>query len=127
MRPLDVMDAAVARSIAETLDNPTESAIVLVAEDEQRLLGFIHVITETDYFTSEAHGHVSDLVVDRDGEGRGIGRALLAAGEHWSAERGHRLITLNVFQENTRARFLYERAGYVAEITKFVKELRPSR
>lgn len=124
LRSLDVMDAAVARSIAETLDKPSVTAVVLVAEDgDTGPLGFVHMITENDFFTAEPHGHVSDLVVDRGAEGRGIGRALLEAGEQWSMGCGHRFVTLNVFQANTRAWSMYERAGYVAEITKFVKEL----
>lgn len=124
LRPLDVMNAAVVRYIGDTLDTPTDSATVLVAEEEAgQLLGFVHMITESDFFTAEAHGHVSDLVVDRGGEGRGVGRALLEAGEAWSIARGHRFVTLNVFRDNSRARSIYERAGYVAEITKFVKVL----
>jgi ribosomal protein S18 acetylase RimI-like enzyme len=127
-RPRAVMDAAVARSIADTLDHATDDAIVLVAEDERgRLVGFIHMCSESDFFTAERHAHVSDLVVARDGEGRGVGRALLEAGERWARERGYRLVTLNVFRDNERARALYERAGYVAEITKFTKVIDPSR
>jgi GNAT superfamily N-acetyltransferase len=126
-RPRSVMDAAAARSIADTLDHSAPDAIVLVAEDEEaRLVGFIHMCSETDFFTAERHGHVSDLVVARDGEGRGVGRALLEAGERWAAERGYRLVTLNVFRDNHRARTLYERVGYVPEITKFIKVIDPS-
>ena len=56
-------------------------------------------------------------------EGRGIGRALMAAGEEWSRGRGHRLLTLNVFAANSRARSLYERIGYEPDTSKMVKVL----
>ncbi len=125
-RARDVMDAAVTRSIVATLDTRPADAIVLVADDETRgeIAGFVHVVTAVDFFTAERHGHVSDLVVARQGEGRGVGRALLERAEAWARDMGYRLLSLNVFEENARARHLYAKAGYVAEMTKFVKELR---
>ncbi len=77
----------------------------------------------TDYFTGEAHGHVSDIVVDPQQEGRGVGRALLAAAEDWARSRGYRLISLNVFGDNDRARRLYEAVGYGTDTVKMVKEI----
>lgn len=124
-RPRERMDAAVARSIRETLDAPRPDAQVFVAEDEAgRPLGFIHVHGATDFFTAEVHGHVSDIVVAPDADGMGVGSALMAAGEAWSRALGHRLLTLNVFETNTRARRLYERLGYEADTAKLVKVLK---
>ncbi|MDQ6894770.1 MAG: GNAT family N-acetyltransferase [Acidobacteriota bacterium] len=118
------MDAAVARAIGQVLDSPGKDTVVFVAEDPERIpLGFVHVHTARDFFTQEEHGHVSDIVVASGAEGRGVGRALMAAGEGWSRARGHRLLTLNVFAENTRARELYDRLGFAADTTKLVKVL----
>lgn len=123
-RPRPEMDAAVARAIWQALDAPGRGAAVFVAEDSERTpLGFVHVHTAHDFFTGEEHGHVSDIVVASGAEGRGVGRALMAAGEGWSRARGHRLLTLNVFGANTRARELYERLGFAADTTKLVKVL----
>lgn len=123
-RPRAEMDAAVARAIAPALEAPGSGAAVFVAEDADRSpLGFVHVHTARDFFTDEEHGHVSDLVVAPGAEGRGVGRALMAAGEGWSRARGHRLLTLNVFGGNTRARELYERLGFAADTMKLVKVL----
>lgn len=118
------MDAAVARAIGKALDSPGEDSAVFAAEDEDGIpLGFIHVHTARDFFTGEEHGHVSDVVVASAAEGRGVGRALMAAGERWSRARGHRLLTLNVFGANARARELYDRLGFAADTTKLVKLL----
>jgi len=118
------MDAAVARAIEQALEAPGPDAAVFAAEDEDGApLGFIHVHTARDFFTGEEHGHVSDVVVASGSEGRGVGRALMAAGEGWSRARGHRLLTLNVFGANTRARELYDRLGFSADTTKLVKVL----
>ena len=125
-RPRPVMDEAVAKSIAGALEpGASDGAAVFVAEESDGTpLGFVHVHTARDFFTGEEHGHVSDLVTARGEEGRGIGRGLMDAGESWCRDRGHRLVTLNVFGENSRARELYERLGYAADTTKMVKVLR---
>lgn len=124
-RPREQMDRAVAVDIGSTLESPDPAAAVFVAEGgDGNPEGFVHVRTFPDYFTGEPHGHVSDLVVDPRAEGRGVGRALMAAAEEWSLARGHRLLTLNVFGENHRARALYDRLGYLTDTTRMVKVLR---
>jgi GNAT superfamily N-acetyltransferase len=64
------------------------------------------------------------LIVAAAAEGRGVARALLAATEAWAAARGYRFVTLNVFAANTHARRVYERAGYVEDAIRYIKELR---
>ena len=126
-RSRQVMDQAAARVVERALiGSGTEGgAIVLAAEDGAgRGLGFVHVHTAADFFTGETHGHVSDLVVAAGAEGRGVGRALMAAAEGWARERGYRLLTLNVFGDNHRALELYTRLGYQPDTTKLVKVLR---
>jgi len=123
-RPRPVMDAAVAKSIAGALEPGSSGASVFVAEETDGTpLGFVHVHVARDFFTDEEHGHVSDLVTARGEEGRGVGRGLMEAGEEWCRQRGHRLVTLNVFGDNARARALYERIGYTPDTTKMVKVL----
>jgi ribosomal protein S18 acetylase RimI-like enzyme len=57
-------------------------------------------------------GWVSDLVVRERFRGRGIGRALLAAGiAEWRLRRGHQ-VQLEVAHDRTAARALYEAAGF---------------
>ncbi len=124
-RPRDRMDAAVAGWIDRALESPGEDRIVLVGEDEERRpVGFIYVHESADFFTGETHGHVSDVVVAEGAEGGGVGGTLMAAGEEWSRARGHRLLTLNVFEKNVRARSLYEKLGFESDTSKMVKVLR---
>jgi GNAT superfamily N-acetyltransferase len=119
-----VMTAAESDVIGEALRAPASDEVILVAEEgDARPLGFIHLVTAVDYFTHEAHGHVSALVVAPAGEGRGAGRALMGAGEEWARGRGYRLLTLNVFARNTRALKFYGQLGYGADTLKYAKEL----
>jgi GNAT superfamily N-acetyltransferase len=118
------MDRAVALSLERALDAPSSDLQVLVAEDAHREpLGFVHLRTVTD-FTGEIHSHVSDLVVRSTAEGLGVGTALLRGAESWALSRQHRLLTLNVFAANHRARDLYERMAFLPDRIRLVKELR---
>jgi GNAT superfamily N-acetyltransferase len=111
-----VIDAALA--------GRTEGATLLIAEDGQGTpLGFIHLSGENDYYLQQTCGHVGDIVVRPEARGRGVGRALLAAGERWARDRGYRLLTLNVFVQNRGPQALYEALGFSAEAIKYVKPL----
>jgi GNAT superfamily N-acetyltransferase len=125
-RDAAVMTAAEGAVIDAALRAPAADEAIFVAEGDDEAsqpLGFIHLVTAVDYFTRAAHGHVSALVVSPAGEGRGVGRALMGAGEWWARRRGYPLLTLNVFARNTRALKFYERLGYGADTLKYAKEL----
>jgi RimJ/RimL family protein N-acetyltransferase len=47
----------------------------------------------------------------------------MAAIEQWARDRGIGVITLNVFDRNTRARDLYDRLGYARETIHYRKAL----
>lgn len=132
LRPLDALDRAERDTLTlalDTLVGPSgllpEVALLVAETPAVAVAGTALVQTKTDYFTGEAHGHLAILVVAEAAEGQGAGRALLAAAEEWSAARGHRFLTLNVFAANERARTVYERAGYALDTLKYFKELPP--
>jgi GNAT superfamily N-acetyltransferase len=104
--------------------HPPKTAIFIAEDSEGIALGFIHLHTDIDYFTLEEHGHVSDIVVAASGEGRGVGRALMEAGEEWARQQGYRLLTLNAFVGNLKARRLYQKLGYGEETIKYLKVIR---
>jgi ribosomal protein S18 acetylase RimI-like enzyme len=110
--------------LSDKLINLPSGTAIFIAEDDQGLaLGFIHLQTGKDYYYHEAHGHIADLIVAPEGEGRGIGRILIEQGEEWARSQGFRWLTLSVFAQNTRAREVYQRLGYGEDILKYVKEL----
>ena len=99
--------------------------LIFIAEDENAApLGFIHFRVSSDYYDSEKHGHISDIVVAPEGEGRGVGKALMNFAEEWAKGSGFKWLTLNVFSRNDRARKLYEKLGYGEDTIKYLKELK---
>lgn len=123
LRPAEALDRAERETLARALDEPAPGAVLLIADLAGTAAGVAHAHPATDYFTGETHGHLSIIAVAQSGEGQGVGRALLAAVEAWSAAQGHRFITLNVFADNHRARAVYERAGYGPDTLRYYKEL----
>ena len=127
LRPLEDLDEAERHALNRALDDPQPDHVIFVGElPESGPAGIAYVETATDYFTGERHGHLAILIVAESGEGQGVGKALLAATEEWAAAQGYRFITLNVFAGNSRARTVYERAGYVPDTVRYAKELNGS-
>ncbi|WP_410815136.1 GNAT family N-acetyltransferase [Micromonospora sp. 067-2] len=67
-----------------------------------------------------------DIEVAAEHRGRGLGRALLTAGERVARERGAHALELNVFGYNTTALTLYGSAGYRVTTQQMRKDLRTS-
>jgi GNAT superfamily N-acetyltransferase len=125
LRSIEDLDAAERRTLGDAFDNlPADAALLVAEHPRDGALGFAYAVTATDYFTQEAHGHLAIIAVAEAGEGRGVGRALMAAVEEWAAGRGYRLLTLNVFDGNGRARDLYEKNGFGVDMLRLIKELR---
>ncbi|MCP8937499.1 GNAT family N-acetyltransferase [Alsobacter sp. SYSU M60028] len=106
----------------------------VVAEVSDRVVGYMHVAAANDLMNGPPDAlvaeerkrhfapfaglrtpgsfHVFGIYVDPDHRSGGVGRSLLAAAETRAAEAGCRLMALNVFGVNARARKLYEDVGY---------------
>jgi ribosomal protein S18 acetylase RimI-like enzyme len=64
-----------------------------------------------------------NLVVTKEAEGKGIGKALMQVAETRSREQGFRFISLNVFGTNHNARAFYNKFGYDEDSLKLTKPL----
>jgi ribosomal protein S18 acetylase RimI-like enzyme len=122
-RDAERMTAVDRRKIADALRAAGEDPVVLVAISGGALAGFVHLHSATDHYGEKPHGHVSDIIVAPNFEGRGVGRRLIAAAQDWALERGFSWLTLSVFEENRRAAALYEGLGFGRDILRMVKPL----
>ena len=123
--------AKVATAVREWIESSLASAgeqghAVLVALLDGQVAGMVS-LAEREHFTGEVDAYVGELVVDRAMEGRGAGRALMAAAEQWAAARGLPRITLETGARNHRARRFYEDAGYQEEEVRLTKAVPPSK
>jgi len=117
------MLAAMQGFINESITAIGNDAVVLIAEDMHGIpLGFLSITHNTN-FTGETQAYIGEIAVSAEAEGRGIGRALMHAGEEWARTHGYSLIVLDTGAANARARAIYRRLGYAEESVRLVKEL----
>lgn len=96
---------------------------LLIAEDNETSLGFIHVKAHKDEISEEMCAMVTLLAVSPTGQGKGIGKLLMQAAEQWTKQQGYRLLHLEVFANNDNAQGFYNNLGFKPEMMTMVKTL----
>lgn len=110
--------------IERALAAPGTNHFFVAAGARGQRTGFVHLLTQADFFSGAKACHVSNIAVAEGCEGQGVGQALLEYAQRWAKARRCKLLTLAVFPGNVRARALYERAGFVPDLLRMEKPLR---
>lgn len=103
-----------ANTVAEYYDDAFEPETVIGAEIAGQLVGKLELFLGWKS-TSGRFGLIRRFVIHPDWRGRGIGQHLLAAAEAAAREAGCSFIELSVDEENTGARRLYARQGFIED------------
>ena len=90
---------------------------IFVAEDGNGSLlgwGVVHRDEDDIYVIGEerSFAYISELFVVEEARRKGVGRAFIAAAEDWARAQGLKVMQIGVLPGNTRAKAIYERAGY---------------
>lgn len=88
-------------------------ALVLIARRAQKPVGVAVCFASYSTFRGRPVLNLHDLAVLPEERGTGVGRRLLQAVEDAALARRCCKVTLEVREDNSRARAIYERAGYV--------------
>jgi ribosomal protein S18 acetylase RimI-like enzyme len=99
-----------ARLIPMLREHPT--TLVLLAFAGEAAVGLVTGFWGISSFRARPLLNIHDLAVRPGYRGQGVGRALLAAAETRARDRGCCKLTLEVQDDNTPARTLYERFGF---------------
>ncbi|WP_273124828.1 GNAT family N-acetyltransferase [Bacillus weihaiensis] len=94
-------------------DRKSDKNLLLVAEVENEIVGFLRCIGNDLKRTS--HRVEFGLGVVKEHWGIGIGKNLLQQFIKWADCNGIRKITLQVLETNKKARTLYEKEGFIVE------------
>ena len=120
------------------VDTPTVSARLsrilarqdqrfMVAELEDRLVGWVHAIV-WEFVETGPFVVLGGLVVDRTLRRKGIGRTLVIKAEEWAVEQGSAVVRLWSSVARTEAHRFYEQLGYsnIKSQYSFVKSIDPA-
>lgn len=113
---------AVRRAVLGWVEGSIRSGGVLVAEIGDEVVGFVSASTR-EHWSGDLDAYIGELVVDRAAEGRGVGRALVAAVENWAVGRGLTRLTLETGAANAPARSFYRRLGFAEEDVRLTRVL----
>ena len=113
------------RLVSGLRDHPT--ALVLLAFADGRAVGIAVCFFGFSTFQALPLLNIHDLAVVPEWRGSGIGRALLGAAEAQARRRGCGRLTLEVRDDNTRARALYASFGFTdgplhSTLTRFLSK-----
>jgi len=102
-------------------EDPRATVLIAQGADGTRL-GFISLKSVADVGGTE-RAHVADLAVREDARRKGVGQALMHAGEAWARERGLPVLGLDVWSTNEPALAFYRALGYRPESLCLIKTL----
>lgn len=124
-RVLDVLDSyasdpvgggkPLSRDVRERLPamlRDLSTSLVLLAAVDDRCCGVAVCFYSLSTFRARPLLNIHDLAVLPEYRGHGVGRALLQAAEDRARGKGCCRLTLEVQEDNTRARILYRRFGF---------------
>ncbi|MCK7612173.1 GNAT family N-acetyltransferase [Roseibium sediminicola] len=121
---LSFYEQELAEEVTETLFERLLSAEghrAQVAEQDGKLVGFVHYLFHDSTWSSEATCYLEDLFVSLDLRGGGAGRKLIEA--VYAAADAEPTASGNVYwhthDHNARARLLYDRIGVLSEFVRY--------
>ncbi len=102
-----------------------EDAIVLVAERDGEIVGYIYGAVEPASWKDlrDRAGYIHDVFVTEDHRGHGVAEALMAGATDWLRTRGVPRVLLGTAAQNPDAQRLFQRLGFRATMIEMTKEL----
>jgi len=106
-------------------DIESDDHIVLVSEDEGKLIGFLSgkMKKKPSHRTGVTLAKVDHLFVDMEHRGKGVGKALMKEFEVWAKGKGASRALLYSMKKNQPANDFYTSRGFEESETLFEKEL----
>jgi ribosomal protein S18 acetylase RimI-like enzyme len=92
-----------------------ENSAFLVAEINQRVVGFVDYVVYPSFWECEHQGLINDLFVHEAFQGKGVGGKLIEAVVKRADVLGLGELHVSTGWENTRAQRLYAKHGFVEE------------
>lgn len=91
-----------------------DNVVILVAVEAEVVVGYVYARVEPRnwYELVDEHGRIHDVFVEESARGKGIGRALVAAGMDYLYKRGMRVVVSTLRADNEASRKMFEACGW---------------
>jgi ribosomal protein S18 acetylase RimI-like enzyme len=96
-------------------EEPADQAILVAVDAAGQRLGYVWVLSLTEFDAVVPHGHIAGVAVSSEAQGRGVGSQLVAAAEAWCRDQNLSEVTLHCYMGNEGAHRLYGRLGFEDE------------
>lgn len=102
-----------------------EDCVVLVAEREHQIVGYVYATLEDRSWRDlrDACGYIDDIVIRDTARRSGVATALLAAAMEWIRSRGAPRVLLMTAAANHAAQQLFARLGFRPTMVEMTREL----
>jgi GNAT superfamily N-acetyltransferase len=121
--PDDIIQKMQDEYISEMLAETSQPNATFIAETNNFPLGFVHVRTHKDGISGETCGTIPLLAVSPKSQGLGVGKLLIEYAEKWAKDLGCRLLHLEVFANNKKAKGFYLNNGFKPETVHMIKPI----
>ncbi len=88
-----------------------DHAVLVACLADESVVGWIHIFV-AHRLESDSYAELGGFVVAENQRGRGIGRSLLLAAEHWIREQGLAKLRIRTRSERAEANVFYKRLGF---------------
>ena len=107
----------ITRTAFERLADETNGLVGLVAQSEEELVGFVHLVFHPSTWSSATYCYLEDLFVSPAARGSSVAKALISAAFEEAAGGGATRTYWHTQQYNGPARSLYDQVGH---LTSFI-------
>jgi GNAT superfamily N-acetyltransferase len=111
------------RCLARLIADTQTDGIMLVAVEDERVVGYIAGAAQHNMQEASAYFYVMDVSVAETMRGQGIGTDLMRAMEDFARQHGHTRLMIGVLASNVRVHQLYRRLGFRDYVVELVKDL----
>ncbi len=118
-KAMEASAAEIASLLPDGPDTAGHDLFVAIADGTE--VGQLWLFTDPEALAPETF--IYEIAIDEEHQGKGLGRSLLAAAESRCAERGVKVVRLNVFAFNMTAISLYESSGYTVTDLRMMKRI----
>ena len=105
----ETLDEETSALTFKDLSSNAHGMFAYVAEQDGKLVGFVHCVPHRATWTKTTYCYLEDLFVSPDGRGGGVGRALIEAVYAHADEIGSTRVYWLTDKNNTTAQVLYDK------------------